>query len=448
MSPDAGADAVASPMDLPALASDVPVATDAPARDDAPVSSDAPAPSDAPPSSDAPVPSAPTWAEHVAPILYSQCVSCHRAGGIAPFALETYPQAAGMAAEIEAETSSRRMPPTVVNATGSCNEYRDDVKRLTDAQIQTISRWVAAGHPQGDPARAPAMPPPPPSLARVDLRADMGVSYTPNAARPDDYRCFLVDLGTTADRFITGYEVVPGERRVGHHVILYSIPTESAQRSAEALDARDTTPGYECFGGPRVSGSQPLALWAPGGGPTLFPARSGLRLTGGRKVVMQVHYNLANGAFPDRTVVNLQTEASVGAQGMLVPFADTDMRLPPRMTEAVTSEDVRLDNLGGLQRIYVHGVAPHMHTLGRSLRVQTRDAEGTTRCVVDVPRWDFHWQNLFFYREAMVIERGEVANITCRFDTTSRSEVTTWGEGTSDEMCLAYVYVTAASLRP
>lgn len=442
VSPDASVDAApsaadvsSSSLDAPATAPDVVDSPDASARADVPASVDV-------------IPTAPTWAEHVAPILYAQCIGCHRPEGIGPFSLITYEQAAEMAPAIAAETAARRMPPTVVNATGSCNEFRDDVKRLTDAQIATIARWVAAGHPEGDRARAPQMPAAPSGLAHADIRADMGVTYTPNATRADDYRCFLVDPGNATDRFITGYEVVPGDRRVVHHMILYSIPSESAQRRAEALDAMDTTPGYECFGGPRVGDSQPLAIWAPGGGPTIFPARSGLRLAGGRKVVMQVHYNLANGAHPDRTVVNLQTESSVAVQGLLFPFADLDMRLQPRMTEAVTSADIRLDNLGGLQRIYVHGVAPHMHTLGRSLRVRTTDAEGTNRCVVDVPRWDFHWQGLYFYREPMVIERGEVANITCRYDTSSRSEVVTWGEGTSDEMCLAYFYATAASLRP
>lgn len=395
----------------------------------------------------APMPARPTWSEHVAPILYSQCVSCHREGGIGPFSLLTYAQAAEMATSIGVETQARRMPPTVVNATGSCNEYRDDVRRLSNDQIEVIRRWVAAGHPEGDPARAPGAPAPAGALEGVDVRADIGVTYTPSSMTADDYRCFLVDPGNAQDRFITGYEVIPGDRRVVHHVILYSVPSENAQRAAEALDAQDQTPGYPCFGGPRVNGSQPLALWAPGGGPTRFPARTGLRLTGGRKVVVQVHYNLANGVFPDRTVVNLQTAASVSVQGLLFPIVDASLRLQPRMSEAVTSRDFPLTNLSGLQRIYVHGVAPHMHTLGRSLRVQTTDANRETRCVVDVPRWDFHWQGLYFYREPMVIELGEIANITCRYDTSSRNSVTTWGEGTEDEMCLTYFYATAASGR-
>jgi mono/diheme cytochrome c family protein len=437
---------IVGPLLLLACGSSVSVTPDA-AVTDVPRAVDTPA-TDAPrPVADAPASTAPTWAEHIAPILYGQCVSCHRQGGIGPFPLLTYAQATEMGVDIARVTRARTMPPTVVNATGSCNEYRDDVRRLTDAQIDTIQRWVAAGTPEGDRARAPQPPPTPTGLANADIRVDMGVTYNPNAAVQDDYRCFLVDPGNAEDRYITGYEVVPGDQRVVHHMILYALPNESAQRAAEALDARDTTPGYQCFGGPGVDNSPPLALWAPGGGATLFPARTGLRLAGGRKVVMQVHYNMANGVFPDRTVVNLQTQPSVSIQGMLFPIVDASLRLQPRMSEAVTSRNFPLSNLGGLQRIYIHGVAPHMHTLGRSLRVQTTDANGENRCVVDVPRWDFHWQGLYFYREPMVVELGEIANITCRYDTTSRNEVTTWGEGTSDEMCLTYFYATAASGR-
>ena len=140
--PDAGA----PPVDVPAVATDTSVADVAAAQGDVMTT-----------------PDTPNWAEHVAPILYGQCVSCHRAGGIAPFPLVTYAQSVEMAASIVAETRARRMPPTVVNATGSCNEYRDDVRRLTDAQIETLRRWNETGRTQGDLARAPQMPPDPPA---------------------------------------------------------------------------------------------------------------------------------------------------------------------------------------------------------------------------------------------------------------------------------------------
>lgn len=387
-----------------------------------------------------------TWAEHVAPVVFQHCAGCHREGGIAPFSLLTYEDAAPRAELMRNETTARRMPPSVVNASGSCNTFRDDVRWLSQAEIDVFARWADDGAPSGDLSRVPPAPSPPSGLARTDLTLDMGVSYTPDAMQPDDYRCFLVDPGLSADRFITGFEVIPGDSRVVHHLILYSIPSERAEHDAEALDARDATPGYPCFGGPRVGDSQPLALWAPGGGATSFPARTGLRLSGGRKAVLQVHYNTLSGTHPDRSRVHLQLENSVFTEAYLVPYRPDVVSLPPRMTSAVASDVIDIPDFpNGIRSVWVHGVAPHMHTLGRTLRVDAV-RNGDSHCMVDVPNWNFHWQQLAFYQNPVEVFPGTQVSIRCTFDTTTRTTTTTWGEGTQDEMCLSYFYVTP--LRP
>ena len=194
-------DAAAPAVDVPAVAADTPVADVAAAQGDATTA-----------------PAVPNWAEHVAPILYGQCVSCHRAGGIAPFPLVTYAQTVEMAASVVAETRARRMPPTVVNATGSCNEYRDDVRRLTDAQIETLRRWNETGRTQGDPARAPQMPPDPPACSPTAVRVDLGLSHMPNAVPPDDYRRFPVHPAHATDPTHTANDAPPADHPAGPHL--------------------------------------------------------------------------------------------------------------------------------------------------------------------------------------------------------------------------------------
>lgn len=88
---------------------------------------------------------APTFTRDVQPIVQAQCVSCHRAGGIAPFALETYPQARAMAKAMAAATTARVMPPWMPGGKTPPLKYE---RKLTDAQIQTIAAWAAAGAPQ------------------------------------------------------------------------------------------------------------------------------------------------------------------------------------------------------------------------------------------------------------------------------------------------------------
>ena len=83
-----------------------------------------------------------------------------------------------------------------------------------------------------------------------------------------------------------------------------------------------------------------------------------------------------------------------------------------------------------------------MHTLGRKMRVDASNDAGPT-CLVDVDRWDFHWQNLWWYEQPIHLDSPRSISIRCEYDTTSRTDTVTWGENTTDEMCISYFYVVA-----
>src|SRR6185295_91059 len=118
---------------------------------------------------------------------------------------------------------------------------------------------------------------------------DMGLTYTPDPEHTDEYRCFIVDPALGADRFLTAFQVKPGDQRVVHHVILFSLDTAAAEQQATAQDTADSLGGYPCFGGPGAAPSRFIAGWAPGSGPTRYAEGTGVRLFSGRKLVMQVH---------------------------------------------------------------------------------------------------------------------------------------------------------------
>jgi hypothetical protein len=202
------------------------------------------------------------------------------------------------------------------------------------------------------------------------------------------------------------------------------------------LDAAEAGLGYTCFGGAGVP-AEPRVLWAPGVGVTKLPKGTGLPLVAGRKLILQVHYNLTAGSFPDRTLVRLQTAASVTHPASYLAIADTRMSVAPGQALGTTTRTVN----GTTTPILVHGVLPHMHTLGRTLRV-TANAAGSDTCLVDVDRWDFHWQNAWWYRAPLEFASVSQLTISCAYDTRNRTTAVTWGEGTNDEMCLSYLYVT------
>jgi hypothetical protein len=324
-----------------------------------------------------------------------------------------------------------------VDNSGSCNTY-SNARWLSDDEIALLERWAATDALPGDSEKELPLPPPPAMLDDPDVLLDVGVSYTPDdSSGHDDYRCFIVPSPVTKAASLTKYQVLPGDPRVVHHVIVYQPADDAELEAARELDEQHTGPGYTCFGGPAIE-AEPFVLWAPGGGAVDLPAGTGIPLAAGRDLVVQVHYNLENGVYPDRTKVGLVFADKPVIPAAYLPVANLGMRLTPGMERVEASETIEL----GVNAYFkVHGALPHMHTLGRTLRVEARSGDEST-CLVDVDRWNFHWQNAWWYEQPLDLQQVDAVSISCGFDTRGRSEVVTWGESTSDEMCLSYFYVT------
>lgn len=369
-----------------------------------------------------------TWHRDVGPIIQRNCQGCHSAGGIAPLALETYAQAQSLHTAIAAAVESRRMPPWLPD--DSCQEYQGS-RRLTQAEVDTVVAWSKGGAPEGNPEDAPAPTPrQPQTLPWVDVTLDPGVDYLSSAPRVDDYRCLVLDPQLQQDRDVIGYEVVPGERSVVHHVLLYAAPRAEAQ----AKDSAEAGPGWTCYGGPSTTTQRLLGGWVPGSDATRLPDTTGVRLKAGEVVVMQIHYNTSSGARPDRTRLRLQySPQPVQNLATLVSLSQTQFEIPPRSTGYTVGRELSTSTFSPK----VYGVLPHMHTLGKSIRM----ASSSGQCFVNIPRWDFHWQQFFFFNQPVQLQPRTQVSVRCTWDN-PRDTPVRWGEGTEDEMCLGYFYVT------
>jgi hypothetical protein len=156
---------------------------------------------------------------------------------------------------------------------------------------------------------------------------------------------------------------------------------------------------------------------------------------------VQIHYNLENGVFPDRTRLALRFAKEPVITGQYWAAANQDFVAPPGRELFESSAT------NGFQQptsFRVHGALPHMHTLGRTMHVSAESK--TSQCLVDVDRWDFHWQNAWWYEKPLDLKDVVALNITCGFDTRSRTESVAWGDSTSDEMCISYFYVTTSDM--
>ena len=201
----------------------------------------------------------PTWAADLAPIIYRECVGCHREGGVGPFPLETYEQAADVAAALAGETADRHMPPMPVDGSGTCNTYAN-ARWLTEQEIDLFRAWYDAETPLGDPTLAPALPAPPAALEAPDLTLDpevrIGGVHCP-AVRVDVSLDFIEcrvpdDILDRPETYRVTVRTPFGEAAEGLSLLVVSPPAIAAL-TPEALPAK----GPDALVVVRFSGSEP-----------------------------------------------------------------------------------------------------------------------------------------------------------------------------------------------
>ncbi|QDG52676.1 monooxygenase [Persicimonas caeni] len=409
------------------------------------------------------VPEEATYYEHVKPILDGRCTSCHVPDGIAPLSLTTYEEAKAASPGIRAHVNARTMPPWL--AAEGCTEYQHDFS-LTQEQIDTVTAWIDGGTPEGD-ASNPGDPLPAVGggLSRTDLTLQMPEAYTPQQS-PDDYRCFPIAWPEDAKKYVTGFGVNPDKDEVVHHVIAYLAPPSLADEIAQK-DSAEEGPGYTCFGGPGVGTQNPtnndstswLGSWAPGGQGVNFPEGTGIAVEPGSTVVLQVHYNtLTTEPVADQSEVVLKVDDQVDKEAMYLPWTNPqwlsgdNMLIPAGSADTTHSWGFDIASFVG-QSILIHDVAFHMHTLGEKGRLWIDRADGSEDCLLDIPRWDFDWQYGYRLQAPKTLSAGDKLSIECQWDNTAENQPVvdgerlqprdvTWGEGTTDEMCLGIFYVT------
>ncbi len=414
--------------------------------------------------------SSPTYYDDIAPIVQEHCLQCHQAGGIAPFRLDDYQLAKTNAAAMAADTAARLMPPWSATSDGSCGEFAGSLA-LSQAQIDTISNWAKGGAKEGTP-HALTVPPLPSLGAGTPYQSP---KFTPiiqggPLTESDEYRCFELDSGVAAQRFITGYDVTPGNSQIIHHVLAFVIdPSAKTELGAEPnltngeLMARlhAQTPdreGWSCFGmaGDGVSVKAVPVIWAPGQGPVEFPVKSGVPLKPSDKIVIQIHYNMHDMSLvgqSDQTTVKLKLADQVERVGLFVlndPFLSslgdaTPAQLAPGKPSVKYTWSQKLSDFG-LDQV-PRSAAERRHAAHAPARPEVSTASHHGQCELlcrGRAELGLSLATHVFLRQAR--RRSDTHsgfNVTCDYDTTSVTAPVQPGWGTSNEMCLATLYFTA-----
>lgn len=401
-----------------------------------------------------------TYSREISRITRAKCQQCHRPNDIAPFALSTYEDAYTWALDIKRVINDKLMPPW--KPVAGHGEFRGSYA-LTSEEREQFVQWVDNGAPRGDPAEAP-----PPieekgewQLGPPDLVLEMPEPFTPTRGR-DLYRCFVLPTGLDASKFVSAVDILPGNRQVVHHVILYV----DNSGEAEKLDAKDEGPGYTCYGGPGLptnSGAGLAALlaagsglggWAPGVRAYQLPDGIGLFLDARARVVMQVHYYTNQRIdTEDRTKVGLYfSQKPIERRLVYLPLLPLDSRsrfdltIPAGESAYESKSSFTVPPFLDMKAV---NIDPHMHLLGRQIRVDLEIGK-ETRPMVYIDNWEFNWQSVYTYLDPVPMPAFSTLRLTCTYDNTANNprnpntpiKTVTWGEGTEDEMCVALIGVT------
>jgi len=389
----------------------------------------------------------PTWSSSIANIIYSNCSSCHRYGGIAPFSLMNYDEVAAKKNSVLEAVTTRSMPPYPADTKFRSYSHQ---RTLSDSDINAFVEWVNNGAPAGDLASAPNPPTfsSGPKIKNPSFTAQMpSYASQAKAGGQDEYRCFVLEGSPTKDEFISAIEVVPGNPEIVHHALVFqdtsSIPLQ--------LDADSPGPGYPGFGGVGSSTADLIGVYVPGIEPYFFPKGFGVRFQKGARIIVQVHYPAGTEGQLDATAIRLMYSDSPSTREVFISpllnrrnIVDGPLKLPAGQVKTFTQRmTIPYDATA-------FAVMPHMHLLGKSIEINLKTLKDTIP-IISIPHWDFHWQMSYTFKTLQKVPKGSVLESKVTYDNSEENphnpssppKEVSWGEGTTDEMMLSYFYYCA-----
>ena len=368
-----------------------------------------------------------TYSNQIARMMQVHCLRCHREGQIGPFALTSYDEVAAWAETMQEVMDEGRMPPWHANP--KHGEFSNDAS-MTAADKDLFRQWIQNGMPEGDPTDLPA-----PiefaedwQIGKPDVVYRMPHAFKVPAKGVVPYQYFEIPTEFDADVWVQGAEIRPGNRSVVHHCFVFYLPPGQDEPNAE-------DPVFNSVAG--FAPGMPAELW-PEGHARLIPA--------GSRLVFQMHYTPNGSEQLDQTEVGLifADRKTVKKQVKFVIAVNTDFKIPP----GAPNHHVRAGHKF-TQDTLLHAMIPHMHYRGKAFRFAAHYPDGRQEILLDVPHYDFNWQNAYLLKEPKLMPKGTVLVCAGNFDNSAENLVNpdptkevTWGDQTWDEMMLGLMVVS------
>jgi hypothetical protein len=423
----------------------------------------------------------PSYTNDVAPIIIENCANCHREGAIAPFSMDSKLALQGWSPMIREVVMTKRMPPGQLD--NKVGHRTKNMMNLTDAEIQTLVRWVNAGSPidgESDPLANLTWPDTKWTLAETLGEPDLIIKIPPQpvpATGIVDYRDIPLDLGLTEDKWVRASEVAPDKKEALHHIITTIIPpggTEDVQALfIEAINSlpeeRAAAIRADMFAA--VAAGEPpdidkifrenpdidvgsllgssdvyqgsIAGYAPGKSVQLNSENVGGLLKAGTTVSLQLHYTTSGREltdeseigiyfYPDGVIPEERMSGGVGnAFTIAIPPQDKDHEM-----QLVTHISQEVD---------IYSLMPHMHFRGKRMKFYARYPDNSEELLLSVPAYDFNWQLAHELEKPLRVPAGTQIIAVGAFDNSSQNPANpdpsieiNWGEQSWDEMFMGF----------
>lgn len=382
-----------------------------------------------------------TWSEDVAPIIYQKCSHCHHQGAIAPFSLMSYGDVTTFASPISHVLTEGIMPPWPPDP--NYKHFADEFY-LTNSEVQLIQGWLNSGMQPGDLTQAPDPPQFLPGGSLLDtIHHTVSFGAYTLQTNTDEYRYFAVKNPFNQTVYINKVEVIPGLKDIVHHGDLYYDVSGQSLLADEA----DSIPGFN--GNPNLS--KYINAWSPGANPARYPDGWGVALPPNADFVMELHYGPGGYGEVDSTIMNLQFLSQPMATrsvrvGWLLSHYAPSLLDGPLVIPADSITFFHQESAPMSQDFSFIAVAPHMHLIGDTYKVWAVTPTNDTIRIIDIPKWDFHWQRYYYFPNIIKLPQGTVIHSRASFDNTSSNHdqpndppiTIERGPNTDDEMLLCY----------
>jgi tetratricopeptide (TPR) repeat protein len=315
-------------------------------------------------------------------------------------------------------------------------------RSLSEKEIETLDRWVAAGTPEGNVADLPPAPKFVPGwqLGKPDLVLE-SPSFQLPAAGTDRFRNFVLSSPIDRTRWIRAVELRPENPRVIHHARLGIDTTlESVRR-----DQADSQPGYEGMAWGQDPSGQ-LITWTPGMLPDKGTAGAAWKLTPDMKLVLHTHLQPSGKQEAVRFRVGLYyADSQPSVRPMILRVGSRDIDVPANQANHIVNDTYELPI-----DVDVLSIFPHAHKLCRQIVVDAVLPDGGARTLIAIRAFDEKWHDKYRFAEPVRLPKGTQLKTQFTYDNSPANlrnphqppQRTVYGSNANDEMSDVYLQVT------